>query len=153
MNSKPPIRSDSQIDAHIRAAVMAAIARASAGEGDHFAGILNEEIARQLASRDPHRERRMPPRVVDGPPRAVDLAGVAAAGQRYSRAKREMADAKAAVARAGLAAYLAGCPADQVARSAGVSYSSLCRWSWAYFDSDDCEEGKAFRKAWRLGGG
>ena len=80
----------------------------------------------------------------------VDLSEVARAGRRYAEARRALAEAKVEIARSGLGAYFDGCPADTVAKTAGVSYSSLCRWSWDYFNSDECEEGRAFRKVWRL---
>ena len=154
-NSVPPVRSDTQLEAKLREALAIAVTRmreevSSGGVSPDFSAIMNEEVARHITARDRHLDRRMPPRAFELPPRAVDLAEVARAGQRYAEARRALADARVEVARSGLAAYFDGCPADKVAKTAGVSYSSLCRWSWDYFNSDGCEEGRAFRKVWRL---
>ena len=154
-NSVPPVRSDTQLEAKLEEALAIAVTRmreevSSGGMPPDFSAIMNEEVARRITARDRHHDRRMPPRAFELPPRAVDLAQVARAGRRYAEARRALAAAKLEIARFGLAAYFEGCPADKVAKSAGVSYSSLCRWSWDYFELDECGEGRAFRKVWKI---
>ena len=154
-SSVPPVRSDTQLEAKLEEALDIAVTRmreevSSGGVPPDFSAIMNEEVARRITARDRHHDRRMPPRAFELPPRAVELAEVARAGRRYAEARQALAEAKVEIARSGLEAYFDGCPADKVAKTAGVSYSSICRWSWDYFNSDECEEGRAFRKVWRL---
>lgn len=106
--------------------------------------LVADHAARFRSREQGWRDRRssvrdvMPPRLFWSPPAAVDMTLVAEAGRAVIEARKALEEANVALGRIALDAYYRGCPARKLAASAGISTTSICRYSWAAYDEQQC---------------